>query len=292
MASRSGSSAASRASNQARRATAQGDWRSTLARSGLTAKGVLYAALGILAIQVAAGDASSGTATKRGAVELVASQPLGQWLLGLLTVGLFALALWQAVRAFTGDPVEGSEAKDRAKYAVLAVIYFGTAMTALSIVLPRWADGGIAAGAGGAGGGASENQATAAVMSWPGGPWLVGICGLAVIGFAIHQFVRHAWQKTFMQRLDRLRMQGSVESAVERAGRAGYAARATVMVIVGIFLIVAAAQHDPQEAVGLSGALQALTERGWGEAVLWIVAIGLFLFGIFTFAEAKYRRAT
>lgn len=95
-----------------------------------------------------------------------------------------------------------------------------------------------------------------------------------------------------MQRLSRVQMSRSVETGVERAGRAGYAARAIVLAIVGTFFIVAAVQHDPQEAVGLSGALQALSERGWGAAVLWFVAIGLFLFGCFCFAEAKYRRAT
>lgn len=283
-------SAAARYANQAR--AAQADWRSTLARSGLTAKGVLYAALGILAVQVAAGGSGSETATRRGAVELVASQPLGQWLLALLTIGLFALALWQVVMAFTGDPVEGSEAKDRARYAGKAVIYLGTAITALGMLLPYWGGGGSRAGGSGGSGGSSQDQAAAMVMGWPGGPWLVGIGGLAVIGFAVHQFVQHAWHKKFMQRLDRSEMNGNVGSAVERAGQAGYTARATVLVIIGIFFIVAAVQHDPQEAVGLSGALQAATGRSWGQAVLWTIAIGLFLFGCFTFAEARYRRAT
>ena len=83
-------------------------------------------------------------------------------------------------------------------------------------------------------------------------------------------------------------MSAKARSAVEKAGRAGYASRA----IVGPFFIIAAIQHDPQEAIGLSGALAALAGRTWGQAVLWFVAIGLFLFGCFSFAEAKYRRAT
>lgn len=265
---------------------AQADWRSTLARSGLAAKGVLYSALGLLAISVASGDASSGSASRRGAIELVASQPFGQWLLVILTLGLFALAFWHVVQAFTGDPVEGSETKDRVKFAVKALIYLGTAVTALMILLSRWGSGTSTGGSGG-----SSDQATATVMNWPGGPWIVGIAGAAVIALAIAWAYRHVWNKAFMRRLDRYSMSAEVEAGVERAGQAGYAARAIVAAIAGAFLIAAAVQHDPQEAVGLSGALGALSGETWGQAVLWVVAIGLFLYGCFCFAEAKYRRA-
>ena len=270
---------------RAQDSAAHADWQSTVARTGLAAKGVLYAALGILAINVAAGDAASQTASKRGAIELVASQPFGQWLLGILTAGLFALAIWQVLLAFRGDPVEGSEPKDRAKYAGKAVVYFGTASTALGILFANW-------NAAGGGGGASQQQAASVVMGWPGGPWLVGALGLAVIAVAVYQFNKNARHREFMQRMSVSRMSAKVRSAVEKAGRAGYASRAIVLAIVGTFLVIAALQHDPQEAIGLSGALAALAGRTWGQAVLWFVAIGLFLFGCFSFAEAKYRRAT
>ena len=263
----------------------QADWRAVLARSGLAAKGVLYAVLGLLAINVASGKAGSQAASRQGAIELVASQPFGQWLLGILTVGLFALAAWHVIQAIKGDPVEGSEASDRAKFAGKAVIYIGTAMTALTMLMPR-----LGSGSAGAGSGGTEDQATATVMSWPGGPWIVGIGGAAIIAFALYQFYKHAWNKRFMRRLGA--MDSDVRRAVERAGQAGYAARAIVAVIAGAFLVVAAVQHDPREAVGLSGALGALSGETWGQVVLWIVAIGLVLYGAFAFAEAKYRRAT
>jgi hypothetical protein len=268
----------------------QGDWRSTLARSGLVAKGVLYGALGVLAIQVALGDTSSDAASTRGAIELIASQPFGQWTLGLLTFGLFGLAIWQFILAAKGDPVEGSEAKDRAKYAGKAIIYLGTAITALSAWLSQM--GSASGGAVPTGAGGSEDQATAVVMSWPGGAWLIGILGLAVIGAGIYQLYQHTANKKFMERLARAQMSDTVETNVERAGRAGYAARAVVFAIVGVFLIVAAVQHDPSEAMGLSGALQVMAQQTWGRVVLWMVAVGLVLYGAFCIAEAKYRRAT
>ena len=268
----------------------EADWRSTLARTGLVAKGVLYGALGVLAINVASGAAASQSASRQGAIELVASQPLGQWLLGILTAGLFALALWQAIMAVTGDPVEGSEPKDRAKAAAKALIYLGTAITSLRVLMAY--GGASSGGSGSGGGGSSEDQATAMVMGWPGGQWIVGIVGLLIVGAALYHLRKHAVNKAFMRRLDRGAIGADLESGIERAGQAGYAARAIVAIIAGVFLVVAAVQHDPQEAVGLSGALAALPQETWGQAVLWVIALGLALYGAFCFAEARYRRAT
>jgi hypothetical protein len=256
------------------------DWRSTLARVGLTAKGVLYAALGLLAIEVAKGQASTGTVSREGAVELVASQPFGQTLLVLFTIGLFSLAAWQTILAFTGDPVEGGETKDRVKYGIKAAIYATTAVTALMMVMGDRRSGG-----------SSEDQAAGMLMGWPGGPWIVGLLGLAVLALAFQQLYAHAMHKKFMERLS-IGSSGDLGRNIERAGRAGYAARGVVLLVVGGFFLVAAIQHDPREAVGLSGALQVLSQQTWGTALLWFVALGLLLYGGFCFAEAKYRRAT
>jgi hypothetical protein len=236
--------------NHVTAAAASSDWRGIVARSGLVAKGVLYAALGLLAIKVASGQASARTANQRGAIELVASQPLGEWLLLLLTVGLFALSIWQVILVIKGDPVDGSAATDRAIFAGKAFLYFGTAMTALRLL------------------------------------------GVFVVGAAIYQFHYHAMNRGFMKRLATGRMSRHLASIVERAGRAGYASRAIVLGIIGLFFIVAAVEHDARAAVGLSGALQAAARQTWGAVILWVVAIGLLLYGGFCFAEARYRRST
>ena len=280
--------AAARATvNQMAAVAVTSDWRGIVGRSGLVAKGVLYASLGLLAVRVASGQASARTANQRGAIELVASQPLGEWLLVLLTIGLFALSLWQIILVIKGDPVDGSAATDRAIFAGKAFLYFGTAMTSLRLVGVDWAQS-----MSGGGTEASQDRTTAVVMSWPGGPWIVGLLGALVVGAALYQFHYHAVNRGFMKRLATGRMSSRLASMVERAGRAGYASRAIVLGIIGVFFVVAAVQHDAREAVGLSGALQAAARQTWGTVILWMVAIGLLLYGGFCFAEARYRRST
>lgn len=265
----------------------QGDWRSALGRIGLAAKGVLYLSLGVLAVQFVYGTSSSSETSTTGAIEQIARQPFGQTLLVILTIGLLALTLWNVLRAITGDPVEGSEGKDRAKYAFSALVYAGITVTSAGILGANWGK----SASGGGGGGNQQQQATAAVLDWPAGQWLVGLAGLLVIALGVYTIYKHTIEEEFMTRLARSQMSEKVESAVEGAGRAGYGARGLVFIVVGVLLIVAAIQHDASEAGGLSEALQSLSGSTWGAVLLWIIALGFVLYGLFALAEAKYRRA-
>ena len=65
-----------------------------------------------------------------------------------------------------------------------------------------------------------------------------------------------------------------------------------MLFISGLFFVITAVQYDPSQSKGLSGALQELAEKDWGRVLLWGTAIGLFLYGIFCLAEARYRRPT
>jgi uncharacterized protein DUF1206 len=73
-------------------------------------------------------------------------------------------------------------------------------------------------------------------------------------------------------------------------GRLGLLALAVVFGIVALFLIVAALRHNPNEAKGLGGALQQLAQEPFGPLLLAAVALGLMTYGVFSFAEARYRR--
>lgn len=260
------------------------DVRSGLARVGLTAKGMLYLVLGVLAVQLGLGQGSAGQASQTGAIETLASQPFGQVLVGAMALGLLAHGAWQLVAALTGDPVEGDDALHRAKYAVKTIIYLGLGGLAVSVLV----GGGGSGGSGGNGGG--SDQASAAILDLPGGTWIAIGIGLAVMGVGVYEIVRHGRQKAFMERIGSTG-DGRVRRNIERAGRAGYIALGIVSLITGGFFVVAAVRHDPEQSKGMSEALQTLSDQPWGTALLLAVAVGLVLYGVFCLAEARYRRA-
>lgn len=256
------------------------DWRTGLARFGLVAKGVLYLTLGVLAVQLA-GPGGGGQVSQTGAIETLKDAPAGAWLVGLLALGLLSHGVWQLVITFAGDPVEGSDALHRVKYAIKAVIYLVLGGVALSVLF----------GSGSSGGGeASTDRAAATLLELPGGVWITAGIGVVVVGVGVYELVRHAWATRFMERINRTG-HGHVRRNVRRAGRAGYAALGIVAILTGAFLVVAAIRHDPEQARGLSGALQTLADQPWGPWVLVGVAVGLVLYGVFSLAEARYRRA-
>ncbi len=68
-------------------------------------------------------------------------------------------------------------------------------------------------------------------------------------------------------------------------------ALSVVFTIIGIFMIVAAVQFNPQKAKGLDTALSELLHLPpFGPVLLGIVALGLIAYGVYSFVEARYRR--
>lgn len=59
--------------------------------------------------------------------------------------------------------------------------------------------------------------------------------------------------------------------------------------LIGVFLIRAGCQYDPEEAVGIDGALAELAHASYGPFLLGVTAAGLFAFGLYSFVEARYR---
>jgi hypothetical protein len=63
-----------------------------------------------------------------------------------------------------------------------------------------------------------------------------------------------------------------------------------ISALVGVFLIRAAIDYNPNKAVGLDGALAKLAHASYGPFLLGIVAVGLIAFGVYSVSDARYRR--
>lgn len=250
-----------------------------LARLGYAARGLVSLIIGSLALLAAAGQGGEATGSK-GALQALFSQQWGTALLVVVALGLFGFALWRAIQSLLdADGLGGSwrAIATRAGQLVSAAVYVGLGIFAATLVMGTSAGGG-------------EEQATRDWTRWllsqPFGRWLVGTVGLAVLGAALGMAAK-AWTASFQKHLSCGR---DVAAWVIPLGRAGYAARAVVFLIIASFLLVAAWQSDPSEARGLGGALLALQEQPFGRFLFALVALGLTAFGAFEFAEAAYRR--
>lgn len=264
------------------------DWRSPLARAGLVAKGAFHLVLAFIVAEVVLGSPSEADqASSQGAVERVAQQPYGSWLLGLLAAGLAAYAVWRLVQAATGDPVEGDDATTRVKQAGKGVIYLGLAATSAAVLL---ANRGTSSGGSSGGSDTSSEKAATVLFDLPGGQLLVIAIGLATVAIAGHAFYRHVVRGEFLERLDI--EHSEARRPIEVAGRWGYLGKTSVYLTAGTLFAYAGLTHDPDDAKSMSTVVADLADVGWGVAVLWAAAAGLALYGLFAFAEARYRRAT
>jgi hypothetical protein len=271
------------AAKQAARRTANQPVIQLLGRVGYAAKGLVYIIIGGLAALAALGNGGA-TTDRKGAIQAVYEQPFGKVLLGLITFGLACYALWSFIRAIADTDGKGSEPKGiatRLFYAGVGVSYTAFALGAFQLLM----------GAGNAGKSSDANAKdwTAELLKQPPGVLLVIVAALGVLGAACYQFYK-AYKADFQKHLELGKMGQPAKEWTIRLGRFGLAARGVVFGIIGLFLIIAALQHNPDQAKGLGGALQELAQQPYGQVLLGLVAVGLIAYGIYSLAVARYRR--
>src|SRR5438552_11708624 len=67
-----------------------------LVRGGFVARAITYALIGAVALALAVGTGTDGTApNQQGALELIVQAPLGRIALAVIAVGLLAYAVWK-----------------------------------------------------------------------------------------------------------------------------------------------------------------------------------------------------
>jgi hypothetical protein len=261
---------------------ADSTWLERLARAGLVARGLLYVVVAVLALQVARGH-SSTRADKQGALHTVVRQPLGKVLVLLLAVGFAGYALWRFVDAAVG-PSDEDDARKAALKRVGCLarggLYAFFSLSAAKLLVSS------------SGGGGSDNAEadwTRRVLDWPAGTWLVEAVGVVVIGAGLYVGWRGLSRK-FRKRLKAAEMSRTERRWILGVGTVGMVARMLVTVLIGVFLIAAAAQHDPNQAVGIDGALKRMADRSFGPPLLALVAFGFAAYGLYSLAEARFRR--
>ncbi|MGH8962354.1 MAG: DUF1206 domain-containing protein [Jatrophihabitantaceae bacterium] len=260
------------------RHAARGDSMKRIARLGLAARALIYLLIGVLAIALANGSRRNET-DQRGALQALTRHTGGTALVWVIAVGLAAYALWRFSEAAFGVVGEGHKAGPRVQSFVRGLIYAFFAVSAFKLVIQGRS--GSQAG--------QQELFTAKAMRHTGGRWAVGIVGAIVVicGLVL------AWQgltRKFEKYLNLGQMSRNTRRVVEIMGVFGTAARGVVFALAGVFVIVAAVQYDPRKAGGLDGALRELADSSTWSWLLYVIAAGLVVFGVYGFAEAKWRR--
>ncbi|MFC7885670.1 DUF1206 domain-containing protein [Streptomyces sp. NPDC057376] len=264
---------------RARRA-ANGSAAEGAARAGLTARGVIYLLVGVLALQIAFGTGNR-QADRGGALAELADKPFGAVLLWALGAGLVGMALWrlsEAVFGVTGK--DGHTARKRLPAAARCVFYAFVAYSVLA----------FAAGSGGSG--SSDRQSrdvTARVMEMPGGRWIVGVAGAAIAVAGVVIAVQ-ALRRSYHKKLKLGALSPRARRLVDVTGVGGGTARGLVFAAAGAFAVRAAVDYAPDRAKGLDDTLRSFADTPLGPWLLVCVAAGLVLFGVFSFALARWRR--
>jgi hypothetical protein len=252
-----------------------------LTRTGFVARGVIYAIIGGLAIQVATDTTSNKPTNQRGALETIEKQPLGHWLLIVVAAGLGAYAIWRFVQAYVGHGPEGGgdeSAFGRISAAASGCAYLAMCALAVSILLGTSSQSS-----------SSPHKSAAGVLGWPAGQWIVGAAGAIFIGVALYQGYKGVSRK-FLEDDKTGEMGPLVKRWITISGVIGHLARMVAFGLIGVFVIKAAIDYAPKKAVGLDGALENLARESYGTFLLAVVAAGLIAFGLFSIAEARYRR--
>ncbi|MCU1373173.1 MAG: rane protein [Actinomycetia bacterium] len=244
-------------------------------RFGLASRGLVYCLLALLALQVATGDRSE-EADRQGALRMAARQPFGAALLVAITIGFAGYALWRFAEAGFGR----DDLPKRLLHASRGLLYAGFTVTSARLVLSHRSSGG------------SDHEAktlSARLLAhgW-GRPLAIAIgLGLVVAGGVL---AWQGWRQTFEKHLRISDMNRWQRRWLPWLGTVGRAARGVILALIGLFLIRAAVEFDPSQAVGIDGALHQLARRPYGPLALAGLALGLLAYGLFSFVEARWRK--
>ncbi|MFF5426342.1 MULTISPECIES: DUF1206 domain-containing protein [unclassified Streptomyces] len=277
-------SVALRGRGQARRA-ADSTAMAVAARAGFTARGLIYVLVGLIALQIAfgTGGSSGRQADRGGALSELAGRPFGAALLWGVGVAFAGMAVWRLSEAlFGGAGEDGTKASKRAAAAARFVFYAFVSVTVLA----------YAVGNTGSGSGSSDQRTddvTARVLMWPGGQWIVGAAGVAVVGAGLWISVR-ALMRKFRKHLRTEAMSPRARKITDFLGMVGGAARGVVFAAAGVFALVAAVQHQPGKAKGLDDTLRSFADTPAGPWLLTLIALGLVAFGAFSWCNARWRK--
>jgi hypothetical protein len=254
------------------------EWVDRAVRVGMVAYGVVHLTIAWLGIQLALGD-HSGAASRNGALKQLAQQPFGRVVVWVVAVGMFLLVIWKLLEAFVDGTLEDGASKVvKPGVDVFKAIVYGT----LGLSAVHVATGSQSK--------SNTDDYTAKLMDQPFGRWLVGLIGLAIIGYGVYLAYR-GWSEKFLEHLDAEGRSGETGKAYRMFGKVGYIAKGIAIGVIGLLFVYAAIDHSAKKSGGLDQALHRVLQQPFGPVLLFAIAVGIGCYGLFCFARARHLSA-
>jgi hypothetical protein len=248
-----------------------------LARIGFAARGTTYLLMGWIALQLGLGHHPAEQANQKGAFQELAQQAYGSVLLWLMIVGLLGYVIFRATNAVFGE--RGDSGLKRLAKRVgsggRAVAYAVLAYGAWAVLDHRNSTAGVGSGAG--------------LMKHAYGRWLVAAIGAGLVlgGVAL---VVTGLTRRFRKNMKLSQMGARTRPVVTFLGVVGTTARGAVFATIGGFFLDAAKTFDASKAKGLDQTLREIVRQPGGRTILVAIGVGLVLFGLYSWCEARWRR--
>lgn len=252
----------------------------TLARLGYASKAVIYGVVGLLAILTAVNRGGRITDTS-GALRVVLRQPFGRMALIVLAIGLCGYAAWRLMDAVMDPDRDGTDAKGiivRIGNAIRGCIYGALGIEAFRLLR----------GLGGSKGDEAEIW-TARILDFPLGGVAIGLVGAIVAIYGLTEVVGSLRGKED-RKVDMSAIGSNLHTPLRIISRFGIGIRGGLIVTLGIFLVRAAVNRDPNEAAGSRESMLRLGGLVDGRWFLLLIAAGVLAYAVDQALHARCRR--
>ncbi len=256
-------------------------WVKSIAKAGLTSKGIVYCLIGILVFMAAfeIAGTTNDDAGKLGVLKLINQQTGGKVLLAIVAAGLISYSLWRVMQTFADTNNQGNSAKgiaSRLRYLFSGLIYLSLAFLAVKLLFDENSVG------------SSQNRIIKQTIAKPYGEYLLGIIAIAIAVTGIYQ-IYYGLAEKYRKHIHLLQSQTAVNETVIKAGKVGYVSRGIVWLTISWLFARAALHSNAAEAGQSIEAFQFIERSGnYGSVLLGIMGVGLLCYGVFNILRARF----
>jgi Domain of Unknown Function (DUF1206) len=136
-----------------------------------------------------------------------------------------------------------------------------------------------------------DTDVTAVLLRTGWGRALLILVGVLAVAGGI-EIGRRAVRLDFRERFTAEPMPRALAMLTRTLGGFGCAARAVVVVLVGLFVLKAAVLSSAKQTKGLDAIFRSVASSGGGSWLLALLAFGLLCYGLYCLIEARYRDLT